>query len=158
MPSSDSANARPVLALRALIDADRAAWEPLWQGYQRFYQVALADQVTEMTWRRFLDPAEPMFVIGAFDGPRLVGIVHYIFHRSSWLIGPTCYLQDLFTSDDVRGRGIGRSLIEAVYAQASKAGAGRVYWLTHESNQPGRLLYDKLADRPGFIQYRKNLQ
>lgn len=143
--------------LRPLVEADRSAWLPLWMGYQAFYKITLAPEVTDLTWRRFLDPAEPVFALGAFEGDRLVGIVHYIFHRSTWFTGPVCYLQDLFTVDDRRGAGIGRLLIEGVYAEAGKAHAGRVYWLTHESNAPGRLLYDQVADNAGFIQYRKNL-
>lgn len=143
--------------LRPLADTDRAAWLPLWEGYQKHYQVAIPAQVTDLTWQRFLDPAEPMFVLGAFEGAQLVGIVHYIFHRSCWLAGPTCYLQDLFTVPERRGTGVGRLLIEGVYAEARKASAGRVYWLTHESNTPGRLLYDQVAENAGFIQYRKNL-
>ena len=83
--------------------------------------------------------------------------MHRIFHRSAWLIGPSCYLRDLFTEPDLRGKGVGRALIEAVYREAAKAGAGRVYWLTHESNAAGRLLYDKVAENAGFIQYRKTI-
>ena len=142
---------------RHLIDTDYTAWLPLWQGYQAFYQINLSEAVTTKTWQRFLDPAEPMFAIGAFEDQRLVGIVHYIFHRSCWYEGPVCYLQDLFTVIDRRGVGIGRSLIEGVYTEARLANAGRVYWLTHESNAPGRLLYDQVAENAGFIQYRKNL-
>jgi len=87
----------------------------------------------------------------------LVGLVHFIFHRSTWFVGPTCYLQDLYTFDALRGQGIGRALIETVYAQARQNNAARVYWLTHESNLTAQGLYDKVADRSGFIQYRKNL-
>ena len=81
--------------------------------------------------------------------------MHYIFHRSTWTIGNYCYLQDLFTAEEARGKGAGQALIEAVYERAREAGASRVYWLTQESNEVARRLYDKLADRPGFIQYRK---
>jgi GNAT superfamily N-acetyltransferase len=142
---------------RPLRRDERGAWEPLFAGYQAFYQVALGDAVVETTWGRFHDPAEPVFAAGAFEDGRLLGIVHFVFHRSTWMIGPTCYLQDLFTIPDARGRGVGRRLIEYVYAQAADAGATRVYWLTHESNAPGRLLYDRVADNAGFIQYRKTI-
>jgi GNAT superfamily N-acetyltransferase len=143
------------LAVRPLRPDERAAWEPLWQGYLTFYNAAVKPEVTEATWARLHDPAEPMHVLGAFLDGRLVGIVHYIFHRSTWTIGNYCYLQDLFTAEAARGKGAGRALIEAVYERAREAGASRVYWLTHEDNETARALYDKLADRPGFIQYRK---
>lgn len=148
------------LTVRPLAATDRPAWEPLWAGYLDFYGASLSFETTETTWSRLMDPAEPMHVLGAFasfdDGrDDLIGIVHYIFHRSTWTVGPYCYLQDLFTADAARGRGAGRALIEAVYERARNAGASRVYWLTQEGNATARALYDKLADRPGFIQYRK---
>jgi GNAT superfamily N-acetyltransferase len=146
------------LTIRPLIDSDRAAWEPLWQEYVAFYKSLMPSEVTELTWRRFLDPDEPMFALGAFVEGELRGIVHYIFHRSCWTEGPYCYLQDLFTHSEFRGGGIGRSLIEAVYAKAAEAGAGRVYWLTHETNTTAMALYDRVADRTGFVQYRKFLK
>jgi GNAT superfamily N-acetyltransferase len=145
------------VTIRTLQPADRAEWEPLWQGYQTFYKVSLPPEVTESTWQRFHDPAEPIFALGATLDGRLVGIVHYLFHRSSWMIGPTCYLQDLFSAPEARGRGVGRMLIEAVYAAARAEGAGRVYWMTHETNAEAMVLYNKVAERSGFIQYRKNL-
>jgi GNAT superfamily N-acetyltransferase len=143
------------ITVRPVRPDERAAWEPLWQGYLAFYKTAVKPEVTERTWARLHDPDEPMHVLGAFLGDRLVGIVHYIFHRSTWTIGNYCYLQDLFTAGEARGKGAGRALIEAVYERAKEAGASRVYWLTHETNETARALYDKLADRPGFIQYRK---
>ena len=113
--------------------------------------------MTDTTWARLHDPAEPMHGLGAYLDQRLIGIVHYLYHRSTWTIGPYCYLQDLFTAKEARGQGVGRKLIEAVYDLARKDGASRVYWLTHETNDTARALYDQLADRPGFIQYRKIL-
>ena len=148
------------LALRTLTEADRDAWEPLWQGYLAFYEASVPAETTNLTWSRLLDPAEPMHVLGAFGpgddgGERLLGIVHYIFHRSTWTPGNYCYLQDLFTIPEARGRGAGRALIEAVYDKAREAGASRVYWLTQDGNATARALYDKVADHPGFTQYRK---
>ncbi len=142
------------LEIRPLRPEERSVWEPLWQGYLAFYGVSVAPDVTETTWARFHDPAEPMNAFGGFLDGRLVGIVHLIFHRSTWTIGPYCYLQDLFTSEEARGKGVGKALIEAVTDRARAEGASRVYWLTHESNAPARRLYDKVAERPGFIQYR----
>ncbi|AOJ66032.1 GCN5 family acetyltransferase [Burkholderia ubonensis] len=146
------------IAIRPLEAADEAAWRPLWCAYRRFYDTASSDAVLAMTWARLMDPAEPMFVLGAFDDAgALVGIVHALYHRSCWTEGPYCYLQDLYTAADARGRGAGGALIEAVYARARDAGASRVYWLTHETNTTARALYDRVATNAGFIQYRKDL-
>jgi GNAT superfamily N-acetyltransferase len=145
------------LEIRNLRPSDRNQWEALWQGYQAFYQVDLAGAVTEATWQRFFDDGEPVHALVAERGHRLVGFVHFIFHRSTWMIGPTCYLQDLFTDASERGTGIGRALIEAVYERARALGAGRVYWLTHGTNATAIKLYDQVAERSGFIQYRKFL-
>jgi GNAT superfamily N-acetyltransferase len=144
----------PRLDVRGLRPDERHSWEPLWQGYLAFYQAAVTPEVTATTWGRLHDPAEPMHVLGAFLDGTLVGIVHYLFHRSTWTTGDYCYLQDLFTAPESRGQGAGRALIEAVYDRAKVAGASRVYWLTQETNATARTLYDTLADRPGFIQYR----
>ena len=136
---------------------ERAAWEPLWAGYLTFYKTSVPASTSDVTWNRFHDPAEPMHLLGAYVDGKLTGIVHYIFHRSTWAPGNYCYLQDLFVDDGARGLGLGRALIDAVYAKAEEAGASRVYWLTHETNAQARILYDQVADRPGFIQYRKIL-
>jgi GNAT superfamily N-acetyltransferase len=145
------------LTVRPLVQSDRAAWEPLWRGYQTFYNVELAPEVWDMTWRRFHDPSEPVFALGAFRGDQMLGIAHYLFHRTCWSIGPTCYLQDLFTAAEARGGGAGRALIEAVAQAARAADASRLYWLTHETNSVAMALYDKVAERSGFVQYRKSL-
>jgi GNAT superfamily N-acetyltransferase len=145
------------IEVRLLNPSDKPAWEPLWQGYLTFYKSSVPPEVTDLTWSRFHDPVEPMQAYGAFDGPELVGIVHIISHRSCWTSGDYCYLQDLFTRQDQRGKGVGRALIETVYAKAKEAGASRVHWLTHETNQTAMQLYDTIAERSGFIQYRKIL-
>jgi GNAT superfamily N-acetyltransferase len=145
------------VAIRKVQPGDRSQWERLWRGYQAFYQVDLPSEVTETTWRRFFDENEPVHALVAARGTHLVGLVHFIFHRSTWLIGPTCYLQDLFTHESERGSGIGRALIEAVYADARAEGAGRVYWLTQATNTTAMRLYDQVAQRSGFVQYRKIL-
>lgn len=147
--------------IRSVAPEDFEAWLPLWDGYNTFYgrqgPTALAGEITRMTWSRFFDAYEPVNALVAELHGRLVGLVHYIFHRSTTLIAPTCYLQDLFTGEAVRGRGVGKALIEAVYAKAAAAGSPRVYWMTHESNQTAMHLYDQVAERSGFIQYRKML-
>ena len=145
------------LTVRPLRRHERSAWEPLWQGYLAFYKSAVPPGVTDTTWARLHDPAEPMHGLGAFADEGLVGFTHYIFHRSTWSAGDYCYLQDLFTAEAARGRGAGRALIEAVYERAQEAGASRVYWLTHEANDTARALYDRVAERSGFIQYRRLL-
>lgn len=148
-------SARRAVVVRPVSPDERADWEPLWNGYQTFYQVALSDETTTTTWARLHDPAEPMGLLGAYVDGRLIGIAHYIFHRSCWTVGDYCYLQDLFVAEDARGLGAGRALIEAVEKLAREAGASRLHWLTKEDNAAARSLYDKLADRSGFIQYRK---
>jgi len=134
---------------------ERAEWESLWLNYQAFYKVVIPDQTTAVTWARLHDPAEAMGVFGAYMNGRLCGIVHYLFHRSCWTVGDYCYLQDLFVAEGARNLGVGRALILAVEDRARAAGASRVYWLTHETNADARVLYDRLAERSGFIQYRK---
>ena len=143
------------LQIRPISAADHAAWLPLWQGYQRFYNADIAPEVSALTWQRFLDPAEPMFAALAWQDGVAVGLVHWIFHRSCWTVSDYCYLQDLYVAETVRGGGVGRALIEQVYAAAQAAGANRVHWLTQEDNAQARQLYDRIASRSGFIQYRQ---
>ncbi len=149
------------MIVRPVRREDYDAWRPLWDGYNAFYEregpTALPEPVTAMTWARFFDAYEPMHALVAEDGGRLLGLTHYLFHRTTTAIEPNCYLQDLFTVADARGKGVGRALIEAVYARAGEAGCTRVYWLTHETNATARLLYDRIADNSGFIVYRKQL-
>jgi GNAT superfamily N-acetyltransferase len=147
------------ILVRPVKQADYSGWEPLWAGYNAFYgrkdDTALPNEITQTTWTRFLDPAEPVFALVAERQGQIVGLAHYLFHRSTIYIQPTCYLQDLFTLPSERGRGIGRSLIEAVCEQAKAAGSQRVYWHTQESNTAGRILYDKVARYLGFIVYSR---
>ena len=145
------------IEIRPVRADEREAWEPLWSGYLAFYETVVPPEVTDTTWQRLHDPSEPMYVLGAFIDGGLIGIVHYLFHRSTWTVEDYCYLQDLFTAPEDRGLGAGRALIDAVTERARAAGASRVYWLTHESNATARALYDRVADRPGFIQYRRIL-
>jgi GNAT superfamily N-acetyltransferase len=149
--------AAPKIEIHSIGKDERVGWEVLWQGYLRFYESSQAADATNATWLRMHDPAEPMHGLGAYVDGRLLGIVHYLFHRSFWTVGHYCYLQDLFVSEAARGNGLGRALIESVYDRAREAGASRVYWLTQESNATARALYDQVADRTGFIQYRRIL-
>jgi GNAT superfamily N-acetyltransferase len=149
------------LVIREIAQPDYERWLPLWLGYNAFYgragATALAPQITLTTWKRFFDPAEPVHALVAEHDGALIGLVHYIFHRSTIMLNPTCYLQDLFTSEESRGQGVGRALIQAVYQRAGAAGSTRVYWLTHETNLVARGLYDTLAELSGFIMYRKSI-
>lgn len=137
--------------------ASHDAWYPLWQAYLRFYQTSLADAVSEVTWQRFLDPAEPTNAALAWVDGEAVGMVHWIYHRSNWSVENSCYLQDLYVDGQQRGLGIGRKLIEHVYATAAGAGCVKVHWLTHETNATAISLYEQVAERPGFIQFRKQI-
>ncbi len=149
------------IIVRFVAREDLPQWLPLWEGYNRFYgrfgAMALSDEITQMTWERFFEDGEPVHAMVAEDNGHLVGLVHYIFHRSTISISPTCYLQDLFTKDTMRGKGIGRKLIMSVYEQAKLAGLTRVYWHTQDSNFTAMKLYDKVAEHSGFVVYRKNL-
>jgi len=147
------------LTIRFVTRQDYEQWLPLWDGYNAFYgrsgATALSPDVTKMTWARFFDAYEPVHALVAESAGTLIGLTHYLFHRSTISIEPTCYLQDLFTGQAARGKGVGRALIEGVYEQAELAGARRVYWQTHETNLTAMRLYDQVADRSGFVVYRK---
>jgi GNAT superfamily N-acetyltransferase len=141
--------------------ADFERWLPLWDGYNAFYgrsgSTALAPEITAVTWARFFDPYEPVYAFLAEADEQIVGLAHFLLHRSTTAMAPSCYLQDLFTVETARGKGVGRALIEAVYGWARTAGCGRVYWQTHESNAQAQRLYNGIAERSGFIVYRKIL-
>jgi GNAT superfamily N-acetyltransferase len=143
--------------VRPVAPTDLAQWQALWDGYNTFYERTVPPEITGVTWSRFFDANEPVHALVAEKDGRLLGLVHYLFHRSTTLIGPTCYLQDLFTTEGARGQGVGRALIESVYERARTAGSLRVYWQTHETNLTAMALYDKVAERSGFLVYRKRL-
>jgi GNAT superfamily N-acetyltransferase len=141
--------------IRVPVPDDRAGWDPLWQGYLRFYRARLDPEITEATWARLIAPdSQPQGLVAQLDG-RLVGLAHYLFHPSTWSATAYCYLEDLFVLPETRGRGVARALIEAVYAAADAAGATSVYWHTQEFNADGRALYDTLAHRTSFIVYQR---
>lgn len=143
-------------SVREAKPTDRARWEPLWQGYLAFYESKLPAAVTDTTWCRFHDSAEPMFCLVAEDADgSLIGFTNIVLHRGTRAMGDFCYLEDLFVAPAARNRGVARALIEAVYALADQRGCERVYWLTHETNTTARTLYDKVARNRGFIQYQR---
>jgi GNAT superfamily N-acetyltransferase len=142
--------------IRPLVAGDREQWLVLWQGYLTFYESSVPQEVTDLTWSRLLDPEAPVLgFCAATSDDRLLGIVHYLYHPVTWAAGPRCYLEDLFTSAEARGQGVGRALIEAVYAAADARGADQVYWLTQEFNATARRLYDQVAKATPFIKYRR---
>jgi GNAT superfamily N-acetyltransferase len=158
----DTSEASPDrLSVRSLEPRDREAWQVLWDGYNAFYgregATALPDEITEVTWTRFFDGYEPMYAVVAEQGGELLGLAHFLLHRSTTQIKPNCYLQDVFTTPEARGKGVARALIEDVYARATALGAARVYWQTHETNATAMFLYDKVAEKSGFIVYKKLL-
>ncbi len=150
MPAAIPVEIRPASA------ADHEAWMPLWQAYQRFYMTSIPAETSERTWQRFLDASEPMHAALAWYEGEAIGLVHWIYHRSCWTTGDSCYLQDLFVAKTVRDSGVGRRLIEHVYAEAQRAGCARVHWLTHETNTTAMRLYERIAERSGFVQYRQD--
>lgn len=147
--------------IRPVSPEDYHQWLPLWHGYNAFYgrsgPTALAAEITQMTWGRFFDGYEPVHALVAESEGKLIGLTHYIFHRSRIAIGPNCYLQDLYTAESARGKGIARALITEVYEQARRAGSPRIYWQTHETNSTAMALYDQVAENSGFVVYRKNI-
>jgi GNAT superfamily N-acetyltransferase len=149
------------LHVRALEVGDYDAWLPIWLDYNRFYgrfdSTALADDITMMAWSRFFDSNEPVHALVAESNGALLGLVHYLFHRSTTRLEPVCYLQDLFVTESARGSGVGRALIEGVYEQAKHAGSTRVYWQTHQTNVDAMKLYNKVAGNTGFVVYAKPL-
>jgi len=147
----------PDFRVRAIERVDREQWAPLWRAYLDFYRAVESEEVTNAAWARIFDPLEPLHALVAERDGRLIGFSHYLFQRSTWLLNPQCYLQDLYVAEADRGRGVGRALIAAVVGAANEAGAARVFWHTHETNAVARRLYDAVAERTGFIQYRIEL-
>jgi len=149
------------LRIRPITNIDYEAWLPLWDGYNAFYgrqgETALDLKITQTTWVRFFNDNEPVNAFVAEQNGKLVGLVHFIFHRSTTRLSDVCYLQDLYVDKDLRGAGIGRQLIKAVYDAALTAGSTRVFWQTQDSNIAGRALYDKIAKHLGFIVYSHEL-
>jgi GNAT superfamily N-acetyltransferase len=145
------------LVIRPVVAADFPQWLPLWTGYNTFYKRVLPDEVTQATRSRFFDPAEPVQALVAEENGQLLGLVHYLLHRATAMIEYNCYLADLFTNQAARSKSVGKALIEAVYEKARLAGCSRVYWQTHETNAVAQILYNNVAERSGFIAYRKQI-
>jgi GNAT superfamily N-acetyltransferase len=144
----------PDFRVRAIERADREQWGGLWRAYLDFYRAAKSEEVENATWARIFDALEPVHAVVAERDDTLIGFSHYLFQRSTWFLNSQCYLQDLYVAEAARGCGVGRALIAVVVGAAREAGAARVYWNTHETNAVARRLYDAVAERTGFIQYR----
>lgn len=144
------------LLIRPIAESDQADWRRLWRGYLAYYETELPDAVYDSTFARLLSgaPGEYRGYLALLEG-RAVGLTHYLFHRSCWSIADTCYLQDLYADPDVRGTGIGRALIEAVYTAADAHGAASVYWMTQDFNHTARRLYDRIGVKTPFIEYNR---
>jgi ribosomal protein S18 acetylase RimI-like enzyme len=140
--------------IRPVEATDHAVWRELWEQYFVFYETKPLPEVFDTTWRRLLDSGEPVLGAVAVESGRPVGLVHYVFHRTTWAVEDTCYLQDLYVSPDQRGKGHARALIEYVAAEATRKNCIRVYWQTRDTNTTAQALYDRVAQRSGFIQYR----
>lgn len=146
------------LEIRPLAPSDEVDWRRLWTAYLAFYETVLPEEIFRTTFARLTGGGANDYagLLAVIDG-RPVGLAHYLFHRSCWTIGNVCYLQDLYADPSVRGTGIGRALIEAVYARAAEANAAEVYWMTQEFNATARRLYDRIADQTPFVIYQKTL-
>ena len=147
------------VVIRPLHKDDEGEWRRLWTAYLAFYESVLPEEIFASTFARLTGEAaegEYRGLLATLDG-KPVGLAHYLFHRSCWTVGNVCYLQDLFTSAAARGKGVGRALINGVYDQAKLAGGSRVYWQTHETNHTAMQLYNKVAERSGFVVYRQTL-
>lgn len=145
------------LHIRPLTADDKPAWAALWQAYLAFYETELPQEVYDTTFERICDPArtDQCAFLAVQDGTP-VGLVHFIYHAHNWKVEPVCYLQDLYAVPAVRGTGVGRKLIEAVYDAADAAGAPTVYWMTQDFNATARQLYDRIGVLTPFIKYNRS--
>ncbi|MFU9136832.1 GNAT family N-acetyltransferase [Erwinia tasmaniensis] len=143
------------MQFRKIASYDYEEWKILWDGYLSFYKTSVDESVSIETFRRLISENEPMYGLLAENAGAIIGLVHFVFHRSTCTKGNYCYLQDLFVSPEARKQGVGRTLIEKVYDNANENGCSRVYWLTQENNYQARTVYDRVAERTDSIQYRK---
>ncbi|WP_138468903.1 GNAT family N-acetyltransferase [Poseidonocella sp. HB161398] len=142
------------LTVRPLAAGDRPHWDRLWSAYLEFYGTSRPPELLDATFARLLGDAPQHCLIAEAEG-RPAGLAHYIFHAHNWHLAPVCYLQDLYADPEARGRGLGRALIEAVYAAADAAGAADTYWLTQEDNATARQLYDRVGQVTPFVKYSR---
>lgn len=152
---------RKHMTIRPVQASDKKQWLKLWQGYLDYYQVDLGATQgnTANTWQRLMRPPSdgPFGLVYEDDNGQLLGFTHYVFHGHTWQPEPRCYLIDLFTQENLRGKGVGKALIEGVYSKAGEHGCDQVYWLTQDFNTAGRQLYDKVAEVTPFIKYQHSV-
>lgn len=146
------------LAVRPLVESDKAAWLPLWHGYLEFYETVLADAQTERTWSRLMDPDYNSYGKVVTVDNLVVGMTHYSFQTSTWAKENYCYLEDLFVVPSSRGSGLGKALINSVLEEANASGSSRLYWNTDATNATARKLYDTFTQVSGKVQYRMRLE
>jgi len=147
-----------IITIESATEADYENWLPMWKNYQIFYNVDIAEAVTQRTWQRFASPIEPVFCAVARYNGELVGFAHYLFHRSTWADNDYCYLEDLYVCENIRGKQVGKQLVEYVQKEARKRHASHLYWHTHEANYRGQRLYDWIAKKSGMIEYRMQVR
>lgn len=150
-------NKNNALKIAALAEDNYDDWLALWQDYLAFYETTLPIEVTTSTWQKLHNQEVAIYGFGAWIDDQLVGITHVVLHPNTWNTTDCCYLEDLYVSAEVRGKGVGGALIEKVYDFANDKNCNRVYWVTQEDNSAARSLYDKLATKTDMVQYRKNL-
>lgn len=148
------------MPIKPLMANDKLAWQSLWHDYLAFYQTELPQVITDNTWQKIIDDNSPIFGFGAWQGEennkKLVGFVHVVLHPNTWNKSDCCYLEDLFVDKKLRGQGVGRALIEHIYAFAESKNCNRIYWVTDAQNIAAQKLYDSMATKTDFVQYRKN--
>ena len=145
------------VSIRPLINDDFQTWQKLWRGYIDFYEASIPESMFKVTWSRLMNPSYNEYGIAAVLDGKLEGITHYSFQNSTWAETNYCYLEDLFVNPEVRGKGLGRALIDAVLEEAKKAGSERLYWNTDRTNETARKLYDSYVQESGKVQYRIKL-
>jgi len=143
-----------VTSIQRLNQSYHGEWLQLFKGYVEFYKANLSQEQYELTWNRLLDDHYNLYGLVAVDDGKVSGITHYSFQTSTWAPNNYCYLEDLFVDPLLRGRGMGRALIDAVKDIAVKSGSTRLYWNTDRTNETARKLYDSYVGEAGKVQYR----